>query len=246
MNSHIEAHALVGAYALDALEGEEKAVFERHLEHCEACRDELAGFAETAARLATAQAMAPPAGLKASTMAEVGRTRQLSHRTIPLREDRAHHGRLPARRWRVAGVAAALALVLGVSVAVGLGLSSGDPRPDQMSHEIAAVLAAPDAEMINAHVRTGGMATVVMSKHDARLVFVARGLAQLDSSKCYELWLVGPARDREVGTLPSPNGSVTGPLLASDIQAGERLGLSVEPAVGSPRPTTRMLFLVTL
>jgi anti-sigma-K factor RskA len=246
MNNDIEAHALVGAYALDALEGEEKEVFERHVENCEACRTELSGFAETAARLATAQAMPPPAGLKASTVAEVAATRQLSHRAAPVRGDRGRRGRSTASRWRVVAAAAAIVLVLGGSVALGLRLSSGGPSPDEMSHEIAAVLAAPDAQMIDVHVRTGGMATVVMSKHNARLVFVARGLASLDSSKCYELWLVGAAGDHRVGVLPSPNGSVTGPVLASDIHPGERLGLSVEPIVGSPRPTSQMLLLVTL
>ena len=45
-----DVHALVGPYALDALdEGEEQGV-EQHLALCERCREELAGLRERTSR----------------------------------------------------------------------------------------------------------------------------------------------------------------------------------------------------
>ena len=57
-----EIHALSGAYAVDALDPEEKAQFEEHLGSCAACRAEVASLRETTALLAeTAEADPPPA-----------------------------------------------------------------------------------------------------------------------------------------------------------------------------------------
>ena len=50
----IDAHTLLAPYAMDALDDAEREAFETHLEVCEECREELAGFVETAARLGAA------------------------------------------------------------------------------------------------------------------------------------------------------------------------------------------------
>ena len=46
-----DVHALVGPYALDALDENEEQSFEQHLALCERCREELAGLREAAASL---------------------------------------------------------------------------------------------------------------------------------------------------------------------------------------------------
>jgi anti-sigma-K factor RskA len=207
-----------------------------------------AGFVETTARLASAAAVTPPAGLKARTLAEVSRTRQLPPAVGGARSQppSAHTAATRRRSWWRAAAVAASALVVGGSVALAVQLNGSGPAKPTMSAEIAAVLAAPDSKMIDGHVRTGGMATVVMSEQERSLVFVASGLAPLAPSKCYELWLVGRSGDRTVAVLPYPNGQVTGPILASDIQPNDRLALSVEPQNGSPQPTSAMLLVLTV
>ena len=55
-----DLHVLTGSYALDAVPDPERAEFERHLQHCPSCDAEVRGLRETAARLAMAQALAPP------------------------------------------------------------------------------------------------------------------------------------------------------------------------------------------
>jgi len=108
------------------------------------------------------------------------------------------------------------------------------------------VLTAPDVTMMHARVRTGGTATVVMSHHERSLVFAAAGLRALPASQCYELWLVGPGLDRPAGLLPMPSHGMTGPVIASGLRSGDKLGLTVEPAMGTRQPTTRMLLVLAL
>jgi anti-sigma-K factor RskA len=112
--------------------------------------------------------------------------------------------------------------------------------------EVAAVLTAPDATVFSVSMRTGGHATVVMSHHERMLVFAAAGLPGLPRSKCYELWLVGRGGDRAAGLLPMPRHGMSGPAVASGLRPGDRLGLTVEPAGGSARPTSTMIIDVVL
>jgi anti-sigma-K factor RskA len=39
---------------------------------------------------------------------------------------------------------------------------------------------------------------------------------------------------------------MSGPVLASGLKTGDRLGLTVEPAGGSPRPTSAMILVLAL
>ena len=64
----------------------------------------------------------------------------------------------------------------------------------------------------------------------------------------YEIsqWLMGPGGDRPAAMLPVPRHGMTGPVLASGLKPGERLGLTIEPAGGSPHPTTRTVLQIAL
>lgn len=250
-----EPHTLAGAYAMDALDGPDRARFERHLERCEECTREVAGLQEATARLAAAAAARPPAPLKDLLLAEAARTRQLppvtggtpqaAARTSPA--GRGRLGRIPrwARAPRLAAVLAGVAVLAAVAVWAGgtVGRPAGQPA---VSHAVATVLTAPDLTLITGRVRTGGTATVVMSRRERMLVFAAAGLRALPGSRCYELWLMQPGQDRPAGVLPMPSHGMSGPVVASGLRAGDRLGLTVEPVTGSLRPTTAMILVLTL
>ena len=77
MTDH-ELHTLTGAYATDALDADERAAFERHLESCASCRQEVVELRATAARLAVAASATAPAALRERVLAEASQTRQLS------------------------------------------------------------------------------------------------------------------------------------------------------------------------
>lgn len=55
----VDPHDASAAYALHALPEDERLAFERHLEDCEACREEVAELQATAALLGRAAAVTP-------------------------------------------------------------------------------------------------------------------------------------------------------------------------------------------
>ena len=114
------------------------------------------------------------------------------------------------------------------------------------SRQVAAVLTAPDATMIDARVSTGGTVTVVMSRLDRALVFAAAGLRPLPPSRCYQLWLLRPGTEQPAAMLPDPQHGRTGPLTVTGLAPASRLGLTIEPAGGSRHPTTAMILVLAL
>ena len=69
MNADI--HALSGAYAVDALDDVERAEFERHLQQCPECQDEVASLRAAAVELTHASALTPPPALRDSVLRQV-------------------------------------------------------------------------------------------------------------------------------------------------------------------------------
>jgi anti-sigma-K factor RskA len=239
-------HALVGAYVMDAVEGGDRAEFERHLLTCEQCRDDVRGLREATARLAAAAAIKPRPELREPTLQAAAVIRQLppvvaGERMAMARRGRWAAGRVIARPW-LAAVAAALVVVLTVS-AVLLGVQAGSMHQrlaaqQQRDRAMTAVLGAHDAVVLTAAVSTGGTATVVMSHQARSLVFTARGLARLPGIRAYELWLAGPAGITPAGMLPPGYRGMSGPMVVSGLARGEQLELTVEPASGSRQPTS--------
>jgi anti-sigma factor RsiW len=262
--SRPEPHTLAGAYILDALGPADRARFERHLARCEQCANEVRGLAEVTTRLAGAAACEPPPGLTQRALAAAARTRQLPPLTPDQPRPRAtRHVSAGgpagwavgirvgpgARSWRPRLMPALAGVMLVLAVVLGLAASGAQHqlRQDQLrSHAIAAVLTARDAHMISARVSTGGTATIVMSGREHALVFAAQGLRNLSLSRRYELWLMGPGGDKPAGMLPLPRNGMTGPVLASGLRPGDRLGLTIEPAGGSAHPSAPVIALIPL
>ena len=68
-------------------------------------------------------------------------------------------------------------------------------------------------------------------------------LLMMDSSRSvklrsYELWLMGPRGERPAGRLVVHASGMAGPTLISGMSDGDMVGLTVEPASGSPKPTS--------
>jgi anti-sigma-K factor RskA len=232
---------MAGAYAMDAMDSRDRSRFERHLARCPECSQEISGLHEATARLATAAAEQPAASLKERLLADTVLIRQLPPRP------RRQRARRPVWAARAAMALAGVFLVTAAAVWV-TGRAHQPPlaRQAPRSHAIATVLTAPDAAMISTRVRTGGTATVVMSHRERMLVFAAAGLRALPASRRYELWLLGPGSDRAAGLLPLPRHGMSGPVLASGLEPGDRLGLTVEPVRGSRRPTSAMILVLAL
>jgi anti-sigma-K factor RskA len=206
-------HTLAGAYAMDALDDRDRRRFERHLRRCDACRQEVHGLRETAARLGTAAASPAPPDLKASVLAAARQTRQ--------RPPQVHSRRL---LLTVAIPVTAAAMVAAVLAGISLSQINGNGSASPM---IAMVLTASDAHMMTGHVAGGGNASVVMSHREQALVFSAAGLPD---SAGYQLWLVGPSGHRLAGTLAVGAHGMAGPVVATGLRPGDHLMLMAEPS----------------
>ncbi len=240
-----DLHLLTGAYALDALEGPERDRFEHHLDRCRSCANEVRGLAATATGLGLAAAEPPPAELRSRVLAAATVTRQLPPETAGVASRRPLAGAPWVSRLAM-GVAAAC---LVIAVAFGVIAISAQQRlaaVQAQDRAIAAVLAAPDAQVVTQSTTQGGTATVVVSQAQGKVVVTTHGLARLPASKVYQLWFLGPPRVRSAGLLPAPSGGRTAPVLASGLRAGDEIGMTVEPAGGTSHPTTTPILVMQL
>lgn len=228
-----DLHTLTGAYALNALTPSESVRFEDHLADCESCVQEVRGFTETSALLASATAQTPPAELRERVLAEVARTRQLAPAPERLPEPRR-------RGWPwVLGLAlaACVALILALGAVV---LDQGRQVDELRSNEqqIAAVLAAPDAVSTSAEPMEGVSVTVVHSETLGSLVFNAHGLDDL-TEEDYQLWLTrADGSVYSAGVLSVDDAGFVLPVLAEPDEDTEGVAVTVEPAGGSEQPTS--------
>ena len=244
-----DLHVLTGSYALDAISDTEREEFERHLQHCPACEAEVRGMRETAARLALACAVTPPVRMEQQVLAATYRTRQLpplsaDHPRRALSRRRALPRRaLPRRassrsafpRGAVTRRVAVLAAAASVALAAVLGITqlSAQHQLDQArATAIARVVTAPDAHVATARTSVGGSVTVVTSAALREAVVSASGMASLPSSRVYQVWVMSPSGARSAGLMHGSS------LLASAVRPGDRIGITVEPADGTARPTT--------
>jgi anti-sigma-K factor RskA len=224
------AHALAGAYALDALSEHERRQFEAHLAGCEPCAQEVRGLQETAARLAIAAAQVPPPGLRERVLAEASQVRQLPPRLDPARPRRS--------RWAPALLTVAAAACLAVAVVLGVSLVRTQDRLDR-ANDVNAVLTAADASEATQPIATGGTGRVVSSQQLGKAVVIMNGLAELPSSKMYVLWRMKPGSVAPAGSL-----TPSSPPQVIDIGDADQIGMTAEPASDSlpERPSAAPIF----
>jgi anti-sigma-K factor RskA len=243
-------HALTGVYALDAIGAAERERFEHHLARCPACDNEVRGLQETATRFAVAVAAGPPPQLKERVLTAAARTRQLP----PVQPS---HARPPqhgagwiwepwVRRLALPLAAACLVAVVVLSVFLAMSRSQlGTARTEQQ--QVAAVLNAPGARLVSVRTSVGGQATVVVASRLHEFVFTSSGMPGLPSSKVYQLWVMKPdGSATSAGLLAAARNGSTAPVLASGLAHGDKVGLTVEPAGGTTKPTTTPIAIISL
>ncbi|MFD8412071.1 anti-sigma factor domain-containing protein [Streptomyces sp. NPDC059650] len=242
-----DAHTLAAAYALNALDPSERKDFDAHLQDCEACRQEVAEFQATAARLSAAVAREPSAASKPAIMAAIDGVRQLPPR-VATTAPATTLGAAVRRR------AVPLALAATVAAAASLGglavwqrqhsddLQQRAEQAEQRLDDASLVLAAPDAQTVHGRTTNGALTTVVASEQLNKAVFTASGLPAPAAGKTYQLWLDHDGSMHPAGFI---TGDGTVQLSGSPADA-HAIGLSLEPVGGSPQPTTKPLLLMAL
>jgi anti-sigma-K factor RskA len=244
-----EMHVLTGSYALEALAPQEREAFERHLQHCGSCAAEVRGLRETAARLAMAKARRPPARMRQRVLAAAYRTRQLPPVLTATRPDRARLAARPGTRPRTrARTRARTRPRTGLRIGAQVSQRVRRPVLALAAAGLAAALALSVTQLTSQHrpdvsvqtVRTsaGGAVTLVTSPSQQDAVLTATRLPSLTDGRVYQVWVIGPAGARAAGFLSGAALALTG------LRAGERVGVTEEPAGGTSRPTTSPIVLV--
>lgn len=242
-----------GAYALNALGEAERREFETAMRESEQLRDEVTELTDTAVELGmSVPAIEPPAALRASILDAVARTPQLppvEPRSATPRGAEPGPAELKARsRWsgslvRIASVAAAVVLIaaLGLTVRAGLQAQSDLTTASQINQ----IQAASDAAHQTVDISGGGTATVVWSLELRQAAVLIDGIKGLPAGSTYELWYMDAAgAATPAGTFEPAEDGRRSIVLAGTMDAGDTIGVTVEPAGGSPAPTGDPLFVV--
>ena len=242
-----ELHTLTGAFAVDALPGDEQHRFEAHLTECTACAAEVAELRATAGRLGLAVAETPPPALRDRVLRRIGEVRQ---EPPPSGSSPRADGRRPGRaaKWRTYALAACLAVaaVLG-GTAVWQHQQVDEARRQtqqarQQTAQLAELLASPDARTISGGALPGGgSATAVVSQDRDRAALLASGMAEPPDGKVYQLWFADGDTMRPAGFAAPGTGAA---LLDGRVDGASGMGITVEPDGGSPQPTSDPVLLL--
>ncbi|MFG3586751.1 anti-sigma factor domain-containing protein [Streptomyces sp. NPDC047990] len=246
MTTTADLHTLTGAYALHALPDQERAEFEEHLAECAACADEVAELAAAAVRMGLAVSAPPHPAMKARVLARVSAVRQDVPRV-----------RLPAPSRALTRRLGRLALAACVAVAAGLAGTTvwQHTRADdagrrasasrQRADDLAAVLSAPDAASRHVRLTGGATGTLLVSRSRGQVAFVASGMAVPPRGKVYQLWFDDSGAMRPAGLMDADR-VTQAVLLDGSPRGASAVGITVEPAGGSARPTSAPVALMQL
>lgn len=240
MLSHQEIEALLGAFALDAVDADESAIVEDHLRDCPRCAAEVEQHREVAAHLAFAGFTAP-SGLWSRIAAELEPAEPEPDlaRIYPFR------GRTAPPPWLVRGIvsaAAVIALVVGVlgwQVHGQQGrvknLSAALVRADGLNQAVRDATLDPRSSKFTLTSVDGKVHVDAVMQPDGTGYLVSHGsLAQLPAGKTYQLWGVVSGQRVSLGLLGGRPDVVAFKAAGVKMSA---LAITTEAAGGAVQPT---------
>ncbi|MGA3216518.1 MAG: anti-sigma factor [Acidimicrobiales bacterium] len=231
--THDEIEELLGAYALDAIDDDERREVDDHLLTCPRCRAELAAHREVAALLGNSVSDAP-----VPAPDELWDRISASLQDEPPALSSFHR---PLRR-RLALLVPLGALAAALIVVVGL-LAAKVGNLDQRVHNlgvqasVSSVLSNPSHETVELTSAThpAWQATVILV-HGAGYL-INPSMPRLGPSQTFQLWALSRGKVVSLGVLGShPSAApirVEAPMTA--------LMITAEPLGGTPTPTTPVL-----
>jgi anti-sigma-K factor RskA len=222
-----DPHDLLAAYALDALDDDERERFERHLPDCAKCTEQLALLREPVAALAyAAEGPVPPAELR-DRIIEGARA-----------EPRAAVIKLPRRNWAL-GIAATVAAAAAV-LAIGLGLWANS-LSNSLDRERGAT-SALDKLLENGTAKplVGAKGSLIVNRNGRAAIRVC-GLAGAPSSKTYQAWVITGNSPKPAGLFRGGSGCRT-VFLTQPVPNKATVAATLERAGGASSPTLPILF----
>ncbi|WP_280298784.1 anti-sigma factor [Nocardia neocaledoniensis] len=224
-------------YALDALDADQRRAVDDWLDA--AGPDTAAEFRaavrriqETTAAMTVTDAVPPPARLEAALMRALD---QLDPQVRPLTR------RESGDRWPLRWLLAAAALI--VAVGAGSWLAVVVDRPDGGSGAITAqqVLDEPDSRESSVPIDGGGAMTVSQSATLGAAAVSFQDMPPLPADRAYQLWRIPSGSSPQSVAVMTDEASVV-----TAVDLADTLAVTVEPAGGSPGPTTSPIVSMTV
>jgi anti-sigma-K factor RskA len=249
--THEEASDLLGAYALDAVEGDEFTELEAHLESCPRCRAELDSLREVAA--AMGNSVEPlPEGLWSQIAVRLPERQEdqepppmprlAPEAFSPFRSPVPKGASSSRRRTMLTTIGAVAVAAAAVAIVLGIGLVRADNKVSNLqsaqaapSAAAAAALSTPGHRVVTLDAGTHGQQAQVVVLPSGQGYLVSSSLPALAKGRTYQLWAIEGNQPISLGLL---GGS---PSHAAFTMAGStrpsHLSITSEPAGGSVFPT---------
>lgn len=232
--------ALLAAWALDAVDEQERLDLERQLDADPSLRARADALNGTVARLAASTPAEPPAGLRDRVLGAVAET----ERSRPADLDRHRAQRRPdRRRWWVTVASTAAAAVVAVALLVSQPWAEvpGVSESDQVT-ALEQVLQTDGAQRLESEVTGGGAAEAAMAPN-GEAVLAVRGLPDPAEGRDYQLWTIqGEDAPESAGLVEVHDGRAL--VRMQQVPAGAAMALTVEPDGGSEAPTTEPIVVL--
>jgi anti-sigma-K factor RskA len=222
-----DPHDLLAAYALDALDDDERERFEAHLADCEECTEQLALLREPVAALAyAAEGPVPPKELRGRII-EGARA-----------EPRAAVIKLPRRNWALGSVAAVAAAAACLAIGLGVyahSLSNSLDRERGNTSALSKLLENGTAKPL-----VGANGSLIVNRTGKAAILVC-GLANAPSSKTYQAWVITGDSPKPAGLFRGGSGCRT-VFLTQPVPTKATVAATLERAGGATSPTLPILF----
>jgi anti-sigma-K factor RskA len=258
MTPHEQFADDLALYALNALEGEDRAALEQHLGACTECRRELEQLRGDGALLAlSVTGPKPPQRARQRLMDAVGKEAASESRA------RAQAQTTGGQRswWGWLGWAATAAMVVlacllwrqNAALNRDLGLAARLGAEEQQELEdlrrVAAPIVSPEAQVVTVvalKTQPQPQGKAFYLRNRGSLVFVANNMPPLPPQKAYELWLIpvqGAAIPAGVFKPDSHGrGSIVNPPLPPGTEA-KTFAITVENEAGATTPTMPIVMM---
>jgi anti-sigma-K factor RskA len=216
----------VAAYVLGALEPDEAAELERHLEGCTECRAELRWLQPAVDLLPEkVERVGAPAGLRARIVEQVREEAAGSQRRMPFSRRRWFQG------WRPVAAAGLAALILaGVA---GYAIRGGDEGGGG-----ATTVAAGEAPAVTAKL--------VMGDGGDSATLQLANVSEMPEGKVLEAWVQRDGKVEPVRGLFVPDREGRATAMIPDARGAEAVMVTAEPQGGSETPTSAPIVTVEM
>ncbi len=201
--------------------------------------------------------------ISTATGTSTRRTAAGSHEARGHAAGRAQTANRPRNRWAPA-LSAAAALVLFAGVGLGgwvvgqaatqrdmeqkiVAISAQQQAAAAQQEAMLGIVSSPDAKIATTELSDGGSVTVASSGKADKAAVMVQDLPALPSGKTYELWFISAAGAVPAGLMGVGDPAVAGlQVLNGPLGGATHVGITVEPAGGSPAPTTTPIVVQAL